>query len=294
MLRSMTAYGRHELESGSGTLVWEIRSVNHRYLELGFRLPERLRSIEPKARELLGKRLKRGKVEAILRFTPSSTEEVELSVNRPLADALASEASRLAAGIGDAAGASVSANVDTLRILSWPGVVAEKQGLDETLQASALDALQKSLEDYLDARGREGSKIETMLRERCDAIESIVVQLRKIRPAVIEKQQVKLRQRMEELAIDADAGRLEMELVLQAQKLDIDEELDRLDAHLGELRAILERKEPVGRRLDFLIQEFNREANTVGSKAADSDSTNCTVELKVLIEQMREQVQNIE
>jgi len=264
MLRSMTAYGRHELESGSGTLVWEIRSVNHRYLELGFRLPERLRSIEPKARELLGKRLKRGKVEAILRFTPSSTEEVELSVNRPLADALASEASRLAAG------------------------------LDETLQASALDALQKSLEDYLDARGREGSKIETMLRERCDAIESIVVQLRKIRPAVIEKQQVKLRQRMEELAIDADAGRLEMELVLQAQKLDIDEELDRLDAHLGELRAILERKEPVGRRLDFLIQEFNREANTVGSKAADSDSTNCTVELKVLIEQMREQVQNIE
>lgn len=288
MLRSMTAYGRHELETEAGTLVWELRSVNHRYLELGFRLPERLRSIEPAARELLGKRLKRGKVDASLRFTPSSSHDVELSVNRPLANALVTEATQLATTIGQ------SASVDTLRILSWPGVVSEKQGVDDALHASALEGLKKSLEDYLGMREREGTKIEGMLRERCDAIEAIVVQLREIRPAVVERQQAKLRQRISDQGIEADAGRLEMELVLQAQKLDVDEELDRLGAHIGELRAILERNEPVGRRLDFLIQEFNREANTLGSKAADSDSTNCTVELKVLIEQMREQVQNLE
>ncbi len=288
MLRSMTAYGRHETETETGKLVWELRSVNHRYLELGLRLPEQFRALEPTVREFLGKQLKRGKVDVTLRFSPAERHDVNLSINRELANRLLAEAESLTRN------AASSVAVDAMSILSWPGVVQERQQEDKRQQESAMEALQLALQDYIAAREREGRKIEDMLQKRCATITAIVAEVRELRPAVVERLQERLRQRLADVEIDADPARLEQELVLQAQKLDVVEELDRLDAHLAEMQSIFNRDEPVGRRLDFLIQEFNREANTLGSKSADSDTTRHTVELKVLIEQMREQVQNLE
>ncbi|MBX2824299.1 MAG: YicC family protein [Gammaproteobacteria bacterium] len=186
------------------------------------------------------------------------------------------------------------AAIDPLKVLSWPGVVSTP-GVDlEQLRRDALEILNATLDDFVAAREREGEKTRDMLVERVDAIEKIVESVKAIRPAVTNRLKEKLLARLSELNMPVDQGRLEQELVFAAQKLDVDEELDRLDAHIAEIRAIFARKEPVGRRLDFLIQEFNREANTLGSKSADSDTTGFTVELKVMIEQMREQVQNIE
>lgn len=288
MLRSMTAYGRHETEAETGKLVWELRSVNHRYLELALRLPEQFRSLEPSVREYLGKQLKRGKVDVMLRFTPAAKQEVDLSLNRDLAERLLAEAESLAQSTKS------KVAVDAMSILSWPGVLQERQDENKRQQTEVMQALQLALQDYIDAREREGSKIEDMLQARCSNITTIVREVRELRPAVVQRLQKRMRQRFADLDIEADPARLEQEMVLQAQKLDVVEELDRLDAHLAEMQSIFKRDEPVGRRLDFLIQEFNREANTLGSKSADSDTTRHTVELKVLIEQMREQVQNLE
>lgn len=288
MLRSMTAYGRHEAQSETGKLVWELRSVNHRYLELALRLPEQFRALEPSIREYLGKQLKRGKVDVMLRFTPVARREVDLSINRELADRLLAEAESLAQN------ATHSVAVDALSILSWPGVVQERQDEDKRQHAEVMQALELALQDYVGAREREGNKIEDMLQTRCTTIAAIVAEVRELRPAVVKRLQDRLRQRLVDLEIETEPARLEQEMVLQAQKLDVVEELDRLDAHLAEMQSIFKRDEPVGRRLDFLLQEFNREANTLGSKSADNDTTRHTVELKVLIEQMREQVQNLE
>lgn len=290
MLRSMTAYGRHEVEIEAGKLVWELRSVNHRYLELALRLPEQFRVLEPGVREFLGKQLKRGKVDVMLRFTPAAIQQQQLQVNHTLASQLLAEAEKLAAQ-----GQNTS-SIDTVSILAWPGVIQDNQqsSEDKHLQAHAMRALELALQDYVAARQREGEKIEQMLSQRCETISTIVKDVRSLRPAVVQRLQDRLRQRLADLDIAADPARLEQEMVLQAQKLDVVEELDRLDAHLAEMQAIFKREEPVGRRLDFLIQEFNREANTLASKSADSDTTKHSVELKVLIEQMREQVQNLE
>lgn len=288
MLKSMTAFSRQEEVNQWGTIVWEIRSVNHRYLDLSIRMPEELRNIEPKARDLLNGSLSRGKVEAALRYKQGDVEGAEITVNEALAQQLASAAQSVQQLIGN------TESLSAIEILRWPGVVGQAEKDLGPLQKRVLELLSTTIADYLETRGREGARTATMLSERCDAIEAIVARVRELRPQAIERQRAKLISRIEELDTDHDNGRLEQELVYIAQRLDVDEELDRLTAHISELRDILQRDEPVGRRLDFLVQEFNREANTLSSKSADAETTALSVDLKVLIEQMREQVQNIE
>jgi len=288
MLRSMTGYGRKDCETSTGILSWELRSVNHRYLELGFRLPEDLRAIEPLAREKVSKHLKRGKIDVALKLSSGTSSSREFVVNDALVAQLVESTQAIAEKL-DKPG-----SIDPLRILSWPGVTATPIPDTEALHKEALASLDDALTDFIASREREGAKTQAMIAERVDGIEKLVAEARVIRPAVVERLQEKLKAKLATLDLVVDAGRLEQELALMAQKLDIDEELDRLDAHVSEIREIFQRQEPVGRRLDFLIQEFNREANTLGSKASDSDTSGISVELKVLIEQIREQVQNIE
>lgn len=288
MLKSMTAFSRQEEVNQWGTIVWEVRSVNHRYLDLSIRIPEELRNIEPKARELLNAKLSRGKVEASLRYKPGDLSGGEIVVNETMAQQVVEAARAVQQMVGD------TDSLSAIEVLRWPGVVGQAEMDLGPLQKQVLDLLSTTIDDYLLTRGREGDKTATMLSDRCDAIEKIIAQVRVLRPQAIERQRNKLIGRIEELDTEHDSGRLEQELVYIAQRLDVDEELDRLTAHLSELQDILQRDEPVGRRLDFLVQEFNREANTLSSKSADAETTALSVDLKVLIEQMREQVQNIE
>lgn len=288
MMRSMTAYGRKEKELAGGVLTCEMRSVNHRYLELGIRLPEELRAVEPKLRDMIGKKLKRGKVDVGVRYQPKALASKGLTIDKPLAKQVLEAAEDLAQL------SQHVAPVEPLRVLAWPGVVTTPVEDTDGLQADGLSLVSETLDDFIAAREREGEKTRVMLAERIDNIESIVDQVRQIRPDVNARLKEKLIARLAEIDLVADPSRIEQELVYAAHKLDVDEELDRIAAHISETRAIFQRKEPVGRRLDFLIQEFNREANTLSSKSADSDTTGFSVELKVLIEQMREQVQNIE
>lgn len=288
MLKSMTAFSRQEAVTSFGTTVWEIRSVNHRYLDLSIRLPEDLRSIESQVREQLNARLSRGKVEASLRFKPAADMGGEIVVNEALARQITDAAGEVQGLLGD------SQPLSAMEVLRWPGVVSQAETDLGPLQKEVLSLLSVTIDDYLATRGREGEKTAGMLRERCDGIEQIVANVKDLRPQALERQRAKLISRIEDLKTEHDNNRLEQELVYVAQRLDVDEELDRLTAHISELRDILERDEPVGRRLDFLVQEFNREANTLGSKSADAATTSLSVDLKVLIEQMREQIQNIE
>ena len=288
MIKSMTAFSRKESVSDWGTLVWEMRSVNHRYLDVSIRIADELRLIEPQVREKINLKLSRGKVEVSLRFKPSQTVSSQIAVNESLAGQVADAAKSLQKMIGD------TQPLSALEVLRWPGVVGQAEADFGPLQQLALSLFDTTLEDYIETRQREGEKTAVMLTERCDAIDEIIAKVTTLRPQAIERQRTKLMSRIEELDTDHDTGRLEQELVYISQRLDVTEELDRLTAHLSELRDILKRDEPVGRRLDFLVQEFNREANTLSSKSADADTTALSVDLKVFIEQMREQVQNIE
>ena len=288
MLKSMTAFSRKESGNDWGTLTWEMRSVNHRYLDVSIRLADELRLIEPQVREKINAKLSRGKVEVSLRFKPSQSVSSQIAVNEALASQVAEAAKSLQTKIGE------TQPLSSLEILRWPGVVGQAEADFNPLQQLALELFDTTLTDYIDTRKREGEKTADMLTERCDAIEKIVEQVKVLRPKMVERQHAKLISRIEELDTEHDTGRLEQELVYIAQRLDVAEELDRLNAHLSELRDILKRDEPVGRRLDFLVQEFNREANTLSSKSADAETTALSVDLKVYIEQMREQVQNME
>jgi len=288
MLKSMTAFSRKESVNDWGTLVWEMRSVNHRYLDVSIRLADELRLIEPQVREKLNAKLSRGKVEVSLRFKPSQTVSSQIAVNEALAQQVAESAQSLQAMIG------TSQPLSAMEVLRWPGVVGQAEADFGPLQQLALELFDTALDDYIETRSREGEKTAGMLTERCDAIEKIIADVKVLRPKAAERQHAKLISRIEDLDQEHDSGRLEQELVYIAQRLDVAEELDRLTAHLSELRDILNRDEPVGRRLDFLVQEFNREANTLSSKSADAETTALSVDLKVYIEQMREQVQNIE
>ena len=288
MLKSMTAFSRKESVNDWGTLTWEMRSVNHRYLDVSIRLADELRLIEPQVREKINAKLSRGKVEVSLRFKPSQSVSSQIAVNEALASQVAEAAKSLQTMIGD------TQPLSSLEILRWPGVVGQAEADFSPLQQLALELFDTTLTDYIDTRKREGDKTANMLTERCDAIEKIIERVKVLRPQAVERQHAKLISRIEELDKEHDTGRLEQELVYVAQRLDVAEELDRLTAHLRELRDILKRDEPVGRRLDFLVQEFNREANTLSSKSADAETTALSVDLKVYIEQMREQVQNME
>lgn len=285
---SMTAFARSERLTEWGTLGWELRSVNHRYLEPFLRLPEAFRILEPKIRERLGARLNRGKLDCVLKFQPGGQALATIRLNRPLAERLLAVAEELQPLLPEPSRPRIG---DVLR---WPGVVSEPEPDLEPVLDEVLAGLETALNDLIATRKREGARIRSLIEQRCAAMHREIEQVRNRRPLVLAQQREKLRNRLAELDVQADPARLEQELVLGAQKLDVDEELDRLDAHLSEITAVLERREPVGRRLDFLMQELNREANTLSSKSADADTTRSAVELKVLIEQMREQIQNVE
>ena len=285
-IRSMTAVAGGESTTPWGTLACELRAVNDRFLEIATRLPDELRVLEPALRERIGARISRGKVDVSLRFRAVEGAGA-LQVDR---ERLA-ELSRLARELeADFPGL----RTDFSQLLQIPGVV-KGEGTDAAaLQAEALALLDRVLDDFVAAREREGAKLAQAIVDRLDAIAAIRETVSECIPAIREGQRTRLETRLADLPVPVDPGRIEQELVMALQKLDVDEELDRLDAHLAEARRVLKLREAVGRRLDFLLQEFNREANTLGSKSVDSRTSSAAIDLKVLIDQIREQVQNIE
>ncbi len=288
MIRSMTGFARGETRSQSGNLTWELRSVNHRYLDVSLRLPEDLRALEPDCREHIAGVLRRGKVDCQLRFEAAAGAGTALEVDEQRARAVAEAAARMNTFL------SQPSPINGLDLLRWPGVVCEPHPDVQQVSADALKLLDEVIEKLTSMRMNEGQRIAVLLSERARMIKAIVTEIRKHSGVVRDQLHAKLRVRFDELKLSVDASRLEQELVLLLQRLDISEELDRLDSHLTEFSNSLKGGEAVGRRLDFLMQEFNREANTLGSKCQDAAVTKQVVELKVLIEQMREQVQNIE
>ena len=284
----MTAFARQEQQTEQGDLVWEIRSVNHRYLELSLRLDERFRALEMPIRKLFSEQLGRGKVDAVLRYKAPENQSTNLDIDQTLAQSVV-EQCELISGFADQA-----APIDPVRILQWPGVI-KAESLDQVaLNASVMSALLLAVNELIVSRETEGAALHKMVEQRCNDIDAIAKAIRERMPTILAEHQQRLKDRVAELAVDLDPERLEQEMVLLAQKNDVAEELDRLESHVVEVRSVLQRDEPVGRRLDFLMQELNREANTLGSKSINSETTNHSVELKVLIEQMREQIQNIE
>ncbi len=286
MIRSMTAFAAGERSTEWGTLGCEMRAVNHRFLELGVRLPDELRLLEPALRERVSARVSRGKVDLSLRLRAGEGGGT-LQVN----DALLQQLGELATRIDPRFPALRTQFTD---LLQFPGVLQTKAGDPAALHAQALELLDEVLDEFVAAREREGGKLVAAILERVDGIAAQAAQVRELIPLIRAGQRAKLDARIADLAQAADPGRVEQELVLWLQKLDVDEELDRLDSHVVEIRRIFTQDQPVGRRLDFLLQEFNREANTLGSKSVDARTSNIAVELKVLIDQIREQVQNIE
>ncbi|MGD8577080.1 MAG: YicC/YloC family endoribonuclease [Thiohalophilus sp.] len=287
MVYSMTAFARQQQSGEQGDLSLEIRSVNHRYLDLNLRLPEELRSLEPVIREQVGQSLARGKLDISLRYQAPVNQE-GIDVNMDLVQELARTSHAIDKHIYN------PSPVSSLDIMRWPGVIRSAAPDEAQLQKTVSELLGQALQDLQAMRRREGDKLRDVLLQRVDGVAGIVDKLQQVLPEIRQAWRDKLRERLEALRQEVDEQRLEQELVLMAQKADVDEELDRLRMHVSEIRRILDTDKPVGRRLDFLMQELHREANTLGSKSVDKQMTTASVDLKVLIEQMREQVQNIE
>jgi uncharacterized protein (TIGR00255 family) len=287
MVASMTAFARQTGEGDWSQSVWELRSVNHRYLDISIKLPEGLRGLESLVRERISACLNRGKIECTLRHD-LNVGEGKLSVNWDVARRVTQAASEVAALLPQ------SAPINPLDVLRWPGVIANDLGDVDALATKILSLLDRALETLVATRLREGEKLRALLESRCSHAIDRVGQLRQQLPQILAKIGERYRERLQELGPSLDPGRLEQEMLLTAQKLDVAEELDRLDTHIAEVRRLLQENGPNGRRLDFLMQELNREANTIASKSGHVDSTGAAVDLKVLIEQMREQIQNIE
>ena len=287
MIHSMTAFARAEQAGTHGTLSWELRSVNHRYLEPHLRLPESFRDLEGAVREALRNGLSRGKVECTLRFSDDSTGKA-LQVDLERAAQLVAAAESVANLIKQPAA------LNPLEVLGWPGVLVADAADPQALNQSALALFTEALNELKKGREREGAELAKLLNERLDSILEQVATLRELVPQMLAGQRQKILDRCADMQAELDPQRLEQELVILAQKSDVAEELDRLSTHVSEVRRVLKTGGQAGRRLDFLMQELNREANTLGSKAFDTRSTQAAVNLKVLIEQMREQVQNIE
>jgi uncharacterized protein (TIGR00255 family) len=288
MLHSMTGFARESVETGIGTLTWEIRAVNHRYLDVQFKLPEDLRPKEQVFRRQASASLGRGKVECSLYFRRAVNRDTELQVDTDLVELIGHRISELTSKLPNVAAAN------PIEILRWPGVLLQAEVDTEPLFEEATALLETALAALNKMRASEGDRITGMLESRCAEIEALSGAVRNRMPEVLEATRARQMGRIEKLNVEADPARLEVEIALIAQKIDVDEELDRLDSHLVEMRGALTGDKPVGRRLDFLMQEFNREANTLGSKSADTETTKAAVDLKVLIEQMREQIQNVE
>jgi uncharacterized protein (TIGR00255 family) len=288
MTRSMTAFARETEHADFGELTWEVRSVNHRFLDPHLRLPDELRGLETPVRERLAVRLGRGKVDCTLRFVPTQGTAGSLKVNRRLLEQLLVAADEVATRIGEPATPHV------FDLLRWPGLLEEPGQDVDAIGAAALALLERTLDTLVASREREGARLRVLILERCD---KLIVQADAVRarmPQVLAAVRTRIRERLSEVLGELDATRLEQEMALLAQRLDVDEELDRLTVHLHEVRKALDTDAPVGRRLDFLMQELNREANTLSAKSADAETTHAAVEMKVLVEQMREQVQNLE
>ncbi len=288
MANSMTGFATDESVAGSYRLVWEVRSVNHRYLDVSLRLPEEFRALEPRCRELIGAALGRGKVDCSLKLTTVENAGVTAELNAGVLEDLKELEHQIHQKFSDARQLAVG------EIMRWPGALEERGAELAELAEPAGESLSRALVSLGNARKREGDRLLQMLADRCDSIEAIIAELVPRLPEAQERYRARLLERLQRLDIEADPARLEQELVLLAQKLDVAEELDRLGSHVSEVRDVLTRDEPIGRRLDFLMQELNREANTLSSKSQDEVLTKAGVELKVLIEQMREQVQNLE
>jgi len=288
MLHSMTGFARESAESALGTLTWEIRAVNHRYLDVTFKLPDDLRPREQLFRQQASNVLGRGKVECAFHFRRAMNSDTELKVDTQLVQLIGNRIAEVTAHLPNVAA------VNPIEILRWPGVVQQPEVDAEPLFAEATALFEQTLASIDRMRADEGARIAEMLEARCRDIETIAKTVRERMPDVLAATRTRQQERIAALDVEADPARLEVELALIAQKLDVHEELDRLESHLVEIRGTLAEDKPVGRRLDFLMQELNREANTLGSKSADTETTRAAVDLKVLIEQMREQVQNVE
>ncbi len=286
-IRSMTAFARESASTERGLLTVELRTVNHRYMECNFKLPEELRALEPQLREQLGKKIARGKVDCLIRLQASGSEARSFRVNHDALDKLA-EASAVVAG------KIATREASALEILQYPGICDAPEVDEESLLKAVRELFDLTLDSLLRFREREGEKLAELVLARLEQVAAEVDTTREAVPVLRQNTRDRVLQRISELEVDVDQGRLEQELVYLAQKADVDEELDRLVAHCSEVRRALKKGSPCGRRLDFLMQELNREANTLSSKSNASDTTQSAVELKVLIEQMREQIQNIE
>jgi uncharacterized protein (TIGR00255 family) len=288
MIVSMTGFTRREAVGPFGTLVCEVRSVNHRFLECGFRLPDELRAAESELRQVATRELKRGKVDCTLTFRALQGAEQSLDIDPQALSRVVARVRELAAAFPD------RATVNLVDILRWPGVVREESVAGDELAAAAKALFAEAVADLIAARTREGVRLRELIEQRCNILEGLVALVRTRLPEVQARVRERLNERLAELKAQVDQERLEQELALLLQRLDVDEELDRLTGHISEIRRITGAAEPAGRRLDFLMQELNREANTLSSKSQDLETTRAAVEMKVTIEQMREQVQNIE
>ena len=288
MTSSMTAFTRQQSEQEWGSLTWEIRSINHRYLETSVRLPDIFRGLENQIRELVRASLARGKVDCQLRYAAQEIPGSSISINEELVQQVLEANARIQKTLGEKRLPS------SMEILRWPGVISERMLDNKGLEAAALDLFKFALGDLIATREREGLELNGFLEKRIALIRELVTEMRNKMPDILIAQKQSLHQRLEKLKAELEPTRLEQEVTLLVQKADVDEELDRLDAHLGEVERILAADEQKGRRLDFLMQELNREANTLSSKSIVVETTRSAVEIKVLIEQMREQIQNIE
>jgi len=284
----MTAFARREEQTEQGDLTWEIRSVNHRYLETSLRLDERFRPLEMKIKKLFSAKLARGKVDASLRYKTPEDQQSSLNIDHDLAKSIIAHCDELALLT------TRPAPVDMLKVLHWPGVLQADSLDQEALNKSVMASLSQAIDELIETRETEGTALQEMIDQRCVEINNIAINVRERMPDILEQQRTRLAERVAELQVQLDPERLEQEMVMLAQKSDVAEELDRLQSHVVEVQNVLQRDEPTGRRLDFLMQELNREANTLGSKSINTETTRHSVELKVLIEQMREQIQNIE
>ncbi|MGU3840147.1 YicC/YloC family endoribonuclease, partial [Vibrio diabolicus] len=288
MIYSMTAYARKEVKGDWGSAVWEIRSVNQRYLETYFRMPEQFRGLEPVLRERFRKRLARGKVECNLRFEANPAAKGELSINEALASQVIKAAEQVMHMTGELS------RINPFQVMQWPGVMETPEQDMDAVNKVLLEAFDGAMDEFIEARAREGENMKALIEQRLNAISAEVVKVRARMPEILEWQRERLFSKFEDAKVELDPSRIEQELILLAQKSDVAEELDRLDSHVKETTNILKKGGAVGRRLDFMMQEFNRESNTLASKSISTDITASGVELKVLIEQMREQILNIE
>ncbi|MDG2940336.1 YicC family protein [Bisgaard Taxon 10/6] len=287
MIYSMTAFARHEIKKDWGNAVWEIRSVNQRYLENFFRLPEQFRGLENTLREKLRQHLIRGKIECSLRIESQKMTSAKLNLNKEFAEQVIQSLKWIKAVAGEG-------ELNPADVLRYPGVVETPEQDLDAISQDLLAAFDELLQEFIAMRGREGEKLHDVIRQRLDAISTEADKVRSQMPAILQWQRERLLQRFEEIQLQPDPTRLEQEMILLAQRVDVAEELDRLQMHVKETASILKKGGAVGRKLDFMMQELNRESNTLASKSINADITASAVELKVLIEQMREQIQNLE